>query len=69
MSERTEVEQDNSRRYLGYFVCTASDPYDPRKHGTHARHPDAKSISRNDPYFDHYICPNCSKHFTVEVPE
>jgi hypothetical protein len=50
------------------LVCTAASPM-PKNAPGRWQHPDAKSDPRNDPYYDHYNCPNCGLHFAVEVAE
>lgn len=50
------------------FVCTAARPM-PQNAPGRWQHPDAKSDPRNDPYYDHYSCPNCGLPFAVEVAE
>jgi hypothetical protein len=53
-------EVDRSREYLGRYVCTAEAPYDPKRHGTHSAHPDAKVTGGSrDGACDDFTCPNC----------
>lgn len=61
---------------LKEFVCTPEDPWTKEKVGElRAIHPDA--ISRGDEYgslseggsYEHFECPNCGKHFRVELPD
>lgn len=49
-------------------VCTAANPMPLNAPGLWV-HPDAKDDGRNDPYYDHYICPHCKTRFHVEVAE
>jgi hypothetical protein len=51
---------DKSQKYLGRHVCTAAEPYEARKHGTHAAHPDARIVGGSpDGAADDFRCPNC----------
>jgi len=50
------------------YVCTAEAPWTPDK-GRRAEHPDAKHEDGLSDYYDYYHCPNCDKHFKVELPE
>lgn len=53
----------------GRFICTPEHPR-PRDIGsTRWLHPDAKDTGKDDPYWDHYECPNCKMEFSVEVAE
>jgi hypothetical protein len=56
----------------GRFICTRAQPMRPVPHGNSpARwiHPDAKDLGFDDAHFDHYLCPNCSLRFKVEVAD
>jgi hypothetical protein len=57
-----------SARACSRSICTAASPM-PKNAPGRWQHPDAKSDPRNDPYYDHYNCPNCGLHFAVEVAE
>ena len=50
------------------YVCTADAPWTPNL-SKRVVHPDAVSTDSDDPYWDHYRCPNCGLKFSVEVPE
>lgn len=66
MRDLTDQPKDASS---GRFICTPEKPM-PNPHGfTRWIHPDAKDDERNDPYWDHYFCPNCQTKFSVEVAE
>lgn len=53
----------------GRFICTSDRPKPPDVGSTLWLHPDAKDTGKNDPYWDHYKCPNCNITFYIEVAE
>ena len=51
-----------------YSICTKDKPMPMNAPGKWI-HPDAISINLEDPYYDHYKCPNCGLYFSIEVSE
>jgi len=52
----------------GRYACTKEHPM-PTKHTGQWIHRDAKGTAENDPFFDHFLCPHCGEHFSIEVAE
>lgn len=54
------------------YICTREAPWTPDVKGP-VSHPDAKEVEQRDGKFGgdllDYECPNCGKHFTVELPQ
>lgn len=54
----------------GRLICTSAKPLPLEfQSGYRAMHPEAKDDGRNDPYYNHYICPACGMRFSTEVAE
>jgi hypothetical protein len=69
ITNNAAVAQQSTQAAGSCSVCTAGSPM-PKNASGRWQHPDAKSDPINDSiYYDHYDCPHCGLHFTVEVAE